>query len=117
LEHVSGTHAIKEMRWGIGMADLLIRDSQLRCIAVLLRLADRRHTMADGPPVTIHFTQEQLAAAANLSRYPAGKLLRELARRDLIKLGYGTITIIAAAKLRQMVDEGEWKILHQLNEK
>lgn len=96
--------ASKEERWGSGILDLTIRDSRLRCIAVLLRLANRRHVTADGPPVTIHFTQEQLAAAANLSRYPTGTILRGLAKMGLIRLGYGTITVIAAAELCRMVD-------------
>lgn len=104
-EQVAMIFAAKEERWGSGMVDLTIRDSRLRCIAVLLRLANCRHVVTAIPPVTIHFTQEQLAAAANLSRYPTGTVLRDLARAGLIRLGYGTITIIAAAELCRMVNE------------
>lgn len=104
-QQVATAIAMKEERWGGGMVDLTIRDSRLRCIAVLLRLANRRHTAAGMPTVTIHFTQEQLAAAANLSRYPTGTVLRDLARTGLVELGYGTITVLAAEQLCRMVDE------------
>jgi CRP-like cAMP-binding protein len=97
--------AMKEERWGSGMVDLTIRDSRLRCVAVLLRLANCRHAAADVAPVTIHFTQEQLAAAANLSRFPTGTVLRDLARAGLVRLGYGTITVLGAARLCRMVND------------
>lgn len=103
--HIALINGIKQERWGSGMVDLTIKNSRLRCIAVLLRLAGCRHAVAGTRPVTIHFTQDQLAAAANLSRYPAGTILRELARSGLIKLGYGTIELVQPAQMRAMIDE------------
>lgn len=90
-------------RYGGATGDLLIRDSRQRCIAVLLRLADCRHRDPATPP-TIILNHADLAAASNMSRHPAGEVLRELDALGLIELGYGKMTIIDAAKLRAMVD-------------
>jgi CRP-like cAMP-binding protein len=49
-------------------ADLLIRDSERRCAAVLLRLSGRRFAGPDdSSPVEVPLTQDDLAGAANLS--------------------------------------------------
>lgn len=90
-------------RYGGATGDLLIRDARQRCIAVLLRLADCRHSDPATPP-TIVLNHADLAAASNMSRHPAGEVLRELAALGLIELGYGRVTIIDAAKLRTIVD-------------
>jgi hypothetical protein len=73
-------------------------------IAVLLRVAGCRYAGRNAPAVKIHFTQEQLAAAANISRYPTGTILRELAAAGLVELGYGTITVMKPTLLRAMVE-------------
>jgi CRP-like cAMP-binding protein len=90
-------------RYGGAVGDLLIRDSRQRCIAVLLRLADCRKRDPATPP-TIILNHADLAAAANLSRYPAGEVLRELAALGHIDLGYGRVTIRNAAALRAIID-------------
>jgi CRP-like cAMP-binding protein len=90
-------------RYGGATGDLLIRDARQRCIAVLLRLADCRHRDPATPP-TLILNHADLAAASNMSRHPAGEVLRELAGLGLIALGYGKVTITNAAKLRAMVD-------------
>lgn len=95
--------ALKQERWGVGMMDMAIKSSKLRCIAVLLRLAGCRQAGKDSA-VTIHFTQEQLAAVSNISRFPTGTILRNLAAAGLVGLGYGTITVLKPAELRAMVD-------------
>lgn len=87
-------------------SDLLIRDSQTRCVAVLLRIADRRYE--GDSPATIEVRQEELAAMANLSRQTAGHLLRDLESRGLIALGYRSVTVLAPGLLRTMV-ENAWK--------
>ena len=89
-------------RYGGALGDALIRDPRRRAIAVLLRLADRRLDGED--PTTIIFTQDQLAAAANMSRYPAGEVLRGLEAEGAITLGYRSITINNPAAMRAMVD-------------
>lgn len=90
-------------RYGGATGDLLIRDSRQRCIAVLLRLADCRHR-DPATPTTIILNHADLAAASNMSRHPAGEVLRELDALGLIDLGYGKVTIRDAAALRAIVD-------------
>jgi hypothetical protein len=46
------------------------------------------------------FTQDQLAAASNMSRYPTGELLRDLERQQLVSIGYRSVTIISPIALR-----------------
>jgi CRP-like cAMP-binding protein len=44
-------------------------------------------------PVLVPVTQAELAAAANLSRNSAGKLLQGLAKRGVVETGYRGILI------------------------
>lgn len=101
---IATLEAMKQERWGGAMMDMTLKNSKLRCIAVLLRLSGCRQATADTPPVTIHFTQEQLSAASNISRYPTGTILRGLAAAGLVGLGYGTISVLKPAHLRAMVE-------------
>jgi len=88
-------------------ADLLIRDSERRCAAVLLRLSGRRFAGAhDKAPVEVPLTQAELAGAANLSRNSVGTMLQRLKARGLVESGYRGMTIRAPAALRAFVDEG-----------
>ena len=89
-----------------GASDLLIRDSQTRCVAVLLRIADRRYEGEQ--PATVEVRQEELAAMANLSRQTAGHLLRDLEAKGLIALGYRSVTVLAPRALRGLVDSA-WR--------
>lgn len=83
------------------LADVLIRDKERRCAAVLLRIAGCRET-GDGP-VSATLTQDELAALSNLSRPTVSLVVRQLAERGLISLGYRTIVINAPAQLRRFV--------------
>ncbi len=88
-------------------ADLLIRDSERRCAAVLLRLGGRRFAAPeDKEPVEVPVTQTELAGAANLSRNSVGTMLQRLKARGLIEPGYRGMTIRAPAALRAIVDRG-----------
>ena len=87
-------------------ADLLIRDSERRCAAVLLRLSGRRFAgLGDGAAVDVPVTQGELAGATNLSRNSAGTIVQKLKARGLIDLGYRGMTIRAPAALRAFVEE------------
>ena len=89
-------------------ADLLIRDSERRCAAVLLRLGGRRYVcLEDEESVEVPVTQHELAGAANLSRNSTGTMVQRLKARGLIDLGYRGMTIRAPAALRAFVDEGK----------
>ncbi len=86
-------------------ADLLIRDNERRCAAVLLRLGGKRFAdPQDTAPVEVPVTQTELAGAANLSRNSVGTMLSRLARRGLIGIGYRGATILSPAALRAFVD-------------
>ena len=88
-------------------ADLLIRDSEKRCAAVLLRLGGRRFPgPEDGKPTDVPVTQDELAGAANLSRNSVGTMLKKLKARGLVEPGYRGMTICSAKALRAFVDQG-----------
>ena len=86
---------------------MLIRDSERRCAAVLLRMGGHRFAgPADSDPVEVQLTQDELAGAANLSRNSVGAMLKRIAKRGLIELGYRGVTIRSPAMLRAFVDRG-----------
>jgi CRP-like cAMP-binding protein len=88
-------------------ADLLIRSSERRCAAVLLRLGGRRFAgPQDNDPIEVSVTQTGLAGAANLSRNSVGAMLQRLKARGLIEPGYRGIVVSAPAALRAFVDRG-----------
>jgi CRP/FNR family transcriptional regulator, cyclic AMP receptor protein len=86
-------------------ADLMIRDSERRCAAVLSRLAGCRHAgPQDVTAVEVPLMQNELAGAANLSRNSVGTMLQRLASRGFVEVGYKTMTVRAPAALRTFVD-------------
>mgnify|MGYP003450938299 FL=1 len=87
-----------------GGADLMLRDVERRCLAVLLRLGGCRFSVSDSsqhPEAVV--TQEEIAAMANLSRKSVGDILRKHEQNGHIELGYRTIRILAAGTLRAIV--------------
>jgi CRP/FNR family transcriptional regulator, cyclic AMP receptor protein len=88
-------------------ADLLIRKSSLRCVAVMMRFAGLRGSapLPEGP-VVLPITQGELAGACNLSRNVVGSFLRELAAQGLVEVGYRDILILDPAGLRRMIVAG-----------
>jgi CRP/FNR family transcriptional regulator, cyclic AMP receptor protein len=88
-------------------ADLLIRDNERRCAAVLLRLGGRRFPgPEDGAPVEVPVTQDDLAGATNLSRNSVGTMLKKLKARGLVEPGYRGMTICLPKALRAFLDQG-----------
>jgi CRP-like cAMP-binding protein len=86
-------------------ADLLIRDSERRCAAVLLRLGGRRFLAPDDEaPVDVLITQDELAGAANLSRNSAGAILKRLAKLGLVEIGYRGKIVCYPPALRAFVE-------------
>lgn len=107
----SGWQAIARLAAEFGLlsslmaADLLIPASDQRCAAVLLRFAGQRFAgPRDGLEVTVPVTQEELAAAANLSRNSAGAILRRFAAQGWIATGYGGIRVLQPVRLRAILD-------------
>jgi len=80
----------------VGVArDLMIRDSKIRCFAVLLRLGGYRYgsgAVEEQPEVDL--AQEDLAHLANLSRNAVGNILRELERANIIDISYRRLKIL-----------------------
>lgn len=88
-------------------ADLMIRDVERRCLAVLLRVSDCRYAdPAAGDIAVAPLSQEELAAMANLSRNAVGTVLRAHAAAGSITLGYRSMQIHAPARLRAIVEAG-----------
>jgi CRP/FNR family transcriptional regulator, cyclic AMP receptor protein len=87
-------------------ADFMIRDSERRCAAVLLRLGGRRFAGPDDEePVDVFITQEELAGAANLSRNSAGAILKRLSERGLVELGHRAKIVCFPTALRAFVEQ------------
>ena len=86
-------------------ADLLIRNSERRCAAVLLRLSGHRFTnRQDRHGAEIGITQEELAGAANLSHSSVHGILKRLADRGLVELRYRGLQILDPIALRAFAD-------------
>lgn len=83
------------------LADLYIEDNERRCAAVLLRVAGCRESGAE--PATATLTQDDLASLCNLSRATTSLVVRGLAARGFVLLGYRTITIPTPDQLRRFV--------------
>lgn len=87
--------SVQHVNIAIGAADdLMLQSPEKRLAAVLLRFAGRRHVNPAPPPNdTIPVTQQEIAAAANMSRASAGKILREMAAKGQISIEYGALVI------------------------
>ncbi|OCP21260.1 hypothetical protein BC363_28565 [Ensifer sp. LC384] len=88
--------------------DLLIRDSDIRCFAVLLRLGGYRRGkgLVESEP-ELDLAQEELAHLANLSRNAIGTILRELERTKVIEIAYKRLKLLKPLALVQRVNEYE----------
>ena len=86
------------------VSDLLIPDSDRRCIATLLRLAGCRRNTENPVPAVAICTQDELGALANMSRNVVGRVLHSIEVAGLISLEYRLIHIHKPARLREMVD-------------
>jgi CRP-like cAMP-binding protein len=86
------------------MNDLMIRSSQPRLAAILLRLAGARDV--DNPleaAPEIDASHEDLGVMANLSRSAVGRILKAFEDERLIDCGYSAIRILDQAGLRARI--------------
>jgi CRP-like cAMP-binding protein len=84
--------------------DLMIRSSEARLAAILLRLAGARDV--DNPLETapeIDASHEDLGVMANLSRSAVGRILKVFEDERLLDRGYGAIRILDQAGLRARI--------------
>lgn len=87
-------------------ADLLIRQSDRRLAATILRFAGLRRCGAPtAAPVRVLATQAELADAANLSRNTAGTILRALAKEGYVDIDYRGIIVVDEAGLQRFADD------------
>lgn len=85
-------------------SDLLIRQSDRRLAATILRFAGLRGTEPSPTgQVRLPVTQDELAEAANLSRNAAGTILRTLAAKGYLETDYRGIVVCDPASLRRLV--------------
>lgn len=85
--------------------DLMLRDSEARCIAVLLRLGGYRpFEQISEAPRFVPVTQQELAENTNLSRTRVNEILRLLDRTGLILRHYGGIEIARPVELQARLE-------------
>ena len=86
--------------------DLMIRDSNQRLIAVLLRLGGCRRATPTAPnAIVVDVSQEDLAAMANLSRGTANSILRKLEEAGEIAISYRQHIILKPDALRRRLSD------------
>lgn len=87
------------------LADLTLRDTAQRAIAVLLRLANCRSPDALEPSsVCLRVTQNELAEMAVMSRNTLRTVVQNLIDADLVEIRYRSLRLKDAAKLRAMLE-------------
>jgi CRP/FNR family transcriptional regulator, cyclic AMP receptor protein len=87
-------------------SDLLIRQSDRRLAATILRFAGLRESGPEArEEMRLPLTQAELADAANLSRNKAGTILRALAAQGYIETDYRGVVVRDRAGLQGFVDE------------
>lgn len=87
------------------MVDLLLRDPEKRCIAVLLRLGGYRpFERIDNRPRTVPVTHSELADNAALSRSRLSETLAKLDAAGHIRRGYREIEVLHPAELSRMIE-------------
>lgn len=85
------------------IADLMIRDTEIRFIATLLRLGGIRDGAPQAGRFDVFFSQEEIAVMANVARTTANTILRKLEKSGLIEITYRRIAIVDGPRLRALV--------------
>ncbi len=89
------------LRTAIGaIADLMIRDTDIRFVAILMRLAGIRDIEHPEGRFEVYFSQEEIATMANVARTTANAILQKLEKSGLIEITYRRIAIIDGPGLR-----------------
>ncbi len=84
--------------------DLMIVDPRIRLCSRLLTFGGRLLNFLPPGPVGIPLTQEELAAASNMSRSTVYHLLGELVERGICELGYREVRILDMQRLSAIVE-------------
>jgi CRP-like cAMP-binding protein len=92
------------LRTSIGaIADLMLRDTEARFIATVLRLAGIRDDETAKGRFDVFFSQEEIAAMANVARTTANTILGKLQKEGAVEITYRRVVILDSAKLRQFL--------------
>lgn len=101
-EHFSLLHFLMAQKFGLLAADLQLPDTRARVAGILLNATAVRRQGNDLAGFAT--TQEEVGKMSNLSRYPAARILRAMARDGLLAHRYGWISILEPAALRAIAD-------------
>ena len=82
------------------LQNLMLRNGQQRLRAILARLAGLHEELVPDP-ASIDATQAEIADIANLSRSVVSRFLQDMERDGTLRLGWGNIEILNAARLLQ----------------
>lgn len=85
--------------------DLMIVDPRIRLCSRLLTFGGRLLNYLPSEIVSIPLTQEELAAASNMSRSTVFHLLGELVQQGICELGYREVRILDMKRLAAIVDD------------
>lgn len=85
------------------VADLMIRDTQQRLIATLIRLSGISNPLYQRKVYEVYYSQEELAGMANVTRTVANTILKRLERDELIKISYRRIQVTDPNGLKNML--------------
>lgn len=88
------------------VADLLIRHTDRRIAAVLLRLTAAEEGIAPPDPAGWLLSQDQLADMANASRHVVNRTLRGFVASGWVSVGYSRIRVLDVAALQGFVRDG-----------
>ena len=103
LRHLAGITQMY-LRTSIGViADLMLRDTETRFIATVLRLAGIRDIETATGRFDVFFSQEEIAAMANVARTTANTILGKLQKEGAVEITYRRVVILDSAKLRQFL--------------
>ena len=85
--------------------DLMVVDPKIRLCSRLLTFGGRLLNYLPSGPVSIPLTQEELAAASNMSRSTVFHLLGDLVSQGICELGYREVRILDMKRLAAIVEE------------
>ena len=85
--------------------DLMIVDPRIRLCSRLLTFGGRLLNHLPAGPVSIPLTQEELAAASNMSRSTVFHLLGDLVEQGICELGYREVRILDMPRLSSIVED------------
>ena len=83
------------------IGDLMLRDTEKRLIATLIRLSGMNNPIYEKDVHEIFFSQEEVARMANVARTTASTILKKLERQNAIKITYRKLEVVDALLLKK----------------